>query len=114
MRAASRRWRSAMYRTRLERGGSCGGAPGEIVESFGEKPACFRGLLGGEHAHAVMFEPVGRNAGGVGGTVERPAEMLARMATADRRAVMLDHLVIHGARQRVLLGERWGRFAHAG
>src|SRR5215510_10087047 len=59
-------------------------------------------LLGGEHALAVSLEQGHARAGTRSRGVESPAEMLARMPTADRNAVVRQHVVIERGDQRIL------------
>src|SRR4051812_33856681 len=52
------------------------------------------------------LEPVRRNACGLGRRVERPAEMLARVAHTDARAMMREHLLIECKNEITLFGKR--------
>src|SRR4029077_3936063 len=45
--------------------------------------------------------------------VERPTEMLTRMAKSNANAVMAQHLFIERRNQRELITERWRRFAYS-
>ena len=49
-----------------------------------------------------------------GGGIERPAEMLARVAQPDVEAVMREHFTVERADQRQLFAERRRRLAAAG
>src|SRR5262249_57461345 len=51
--------------------------------------------------------------GGLGRGIERPAEMLARMAAADGAAVVREHLVVKAINDGELDGERRRAFAPA-
>ena len=57
------------------------------------------GSFGGQHARAARLEALGGAPRGLGGGVERPAEMLARMAHADACAVVRQHLVVERVRR---------------
>ena len=57
-------------------------------------PPGHRGLLGGEHALALAPQQFGRRIRALGRRIERPAEMLARMAQADAQAVVGEQLVV--------------------
>ena len=68
--------------------------PAKAVERIGKMAAHCGGLLGGQHAIAVRLQQCLGNAGCLGRGVERPAEMLARVAPSDRNAVVGEHLVV--------------------
>ena len=71
-------------------------------------------IVGGQHALAVSLEEADRRARGLGGGIERPAEMLARMAAADGDAVMREHLVVELDDDGELRRERRRALAPAG
>src|SRR6185437_14046314 len=86
----------------------------EIVVGFGEQALRLARLFGGEYARAMRFQRLGRSARRGGGAIERPAEMLARMAATDAHTVMRDHLVVKRGGDGMLLCERRRVLAHAG
>ena len=84
------------------------------VIGVGEPPAHFGRIVRGQHMRARGLELLRRDACGLRRRIERPAEMLARMAHADARAVMDQHFLVERADQIELLGERGRRALLAG
>src|SRR5262245_32437246 len=78
----------------------------EGVKSLGEMTMDQRRRLGGQNALAMSFQQGLRCARCYGGGIEAPAQMLAGVATADRDAMVPQHLVIERRDQRLLNGKR--------
>src|SRR6185295_15206446 len=75
-------------------------------KSVGEAALCLGRAIAGQNVFARGLEVFGRDAGFIGRSIQRPAEMFARMLHADARTVMRDHLVVELADDRELFGER--------
>src|SRR5665213_1905015 len=94
--------------------GSCGGPPCKFVIGVGEQAARLSRLFGREHAGAVIFEKINRHAGGRRRGIERPSQVLARVASANRQPMMGEHLVVERVDQRELLRKRRRALSPAG
>src|SRR5262249_29612080 len=96
------------------RAGSCGRPPAlagrggtrERGEGVGEMAANGAGIVGREHAGTFRPAQILTGARGLGRDVEGPAEMLTRVAPADGKAMVRQHLVVELDDDRELRGER--------
>src|SRR5262249_48073043 len=79
---------------------------GEYSEGLGKVAADARGIVGGQDQAALSLEGARRNARGLCRRIQRPAQMLAGMAAADRMAMVRQHFVVELLDQRELDGER--------
>src|SRR5512144_1293317 len=82
---------------------SCRRSPGKIVERFREITARMRRLIGRENASAMVLENFRRRCRCHRRLIERPAKMLARMAAADRQAVVVQHFIVEAMDQPMLI-----------
>src|SRR5690349_10980271 len=78
---------------------SCSSTPCKIVERVVERPLDLGRILRGEDFFAPGLELLGRDAAACSSHLERPGEMLSRMAQADAQAVMAADLVMERADQ---------------
>src|SRR5215467_15244222 len=93
---------------------SCRGPPRQRRVGIGEATSGLGRLLGSQHPATPVFEQVTRSTDGDRSRIERPTEMLARMAQSDAKAMVREHLLIEGGDQGKLLTQRRRSFADAG
>src|SRR5215472_14868027 len=105
MRSKSRRFRKARLCDDLQPS-SCNDTPCEIVERLAERGMHGGRLFRGQYLLSPGLELFGRHAAASSGNIERPAEMLARVAQPDTHAVMRAYLVIERADVGQLLRQR--------
>src|SRR6187551_403153 len=82
---------------------SCRRSPGKIVERFREIAPRMRRLIGRENTTAMVLENFRRSGCRYRCLIERPAEMLACMAAADRQAVVAQHFIVETIDQSMLI-----------
>src|SRR5579859_7321726 len=85
---------------------SCSSTPSKIVERVREPLTNPRRILGSQDFLPPGFQLLGRRPADAGGGIERPAEMLARMAQPNAHPIMRANLVIERADIAELLRQR--------
>src|SRR3954466_9831241 len=93
---------------------SCSGAPCKVVISFAKRSLHAGGFFRRQDLLPPIPERPGRRAAAMGRNIERPAEMLARMAKPDAQAVVPADFVIERADIFELLGKRGRGLGYAG